>query len=467
MIPLGAAIPRGHPHAVSVSLPEWRDIVGYEENEPRVLDAMQCGYPRFFLHHFVQELRARYQAVASAGESVWVFPSLRIADKCVAYVGAGRVQETVDGIAIALVPQDKDERAKEFWQHAGLVVSSRQAENILRKRRPADPAIRETLRQRVAGLYAADAGDVFLSTCGISAIFTAYEAVTRQRGTKTIQLGFPYLDTLKIQQKFGDGIYVPYTTPDDLAVVERLVRQGDIAAVFCEVPGNPLLKTIDLKRLQGILQPRGVPLIIDDTIGTPLDIDILPYADIVVTSLTKFFSGTGNAMGGSLVLNRASPLYATLKEFLRQGEEQLYPDDAAVLLDNNANFQTRMQAINRNAAQLAAFLRHHPAVARVNYTEGDTAYESIRRADGGYGGLLSFTLKDETRAPQVYDALDVAKGPSLGTSYTLVCPYTLLAHYHELDWAESCGISRNLLRVSVGTEDFDVIKGCFAAALEA
>ena len=54
---------------------------------------------------------------------------------------------------------------------------------------------------------------------------------------------------------------------------------------------------------------------------------------------------------------------------------------------------------------------------------------------------------------RVYDSMAVCKGPSLGTTFTLACPFTLLAHYGELDWAESCGVSRYLIRISVGLED--------------
>src|SRR5258708_10229814 len=56
-------------------------------------------------------------------------------------------------------------------------------------------------------------------------------------------------------------------------------------------------------------------------------------------------------------------------------------------------------------------------------------------------------------SPGMYDRLPFCKGPSLGTIFTLACPFTLLAHYAELDWAEACGVSRYLIRISVGLED--------------
>jgi cystathionine gamma-synthase len=67
--------------------------------------------------------------------------------------------------------------------------------------------------------------------------------------------------------------------------------------------------------------------------------------------------------------------------------------------------------------------------------------------------------------PRMFDALEVCKGPNLGTHFTLCCPYTILAHYTELDFAERCGVSRWLLRISVGTESIDELERRFQSAL--
>lgn len=419
--PMGDPLPYPDRHAVSVSLPTWRDVVDYEEGNRRVHDAMKSGYPRFRLHQSVNELCTRYKDPAS-GETPWVFPSRRVAEACVRYVGAGRIQNTADGLALVYVPHNQNAKAKQFWQHTGLLVSSRRAEDILNGKPPASPASLEPLKRLVAAPYGANAEDVYLFPTGIAALFKAHQAVICARGVKTLQVGFPYLDALKIQQKFGEGIYCPYNKPEDLDAVERLVKQGHAAAVFCEVPGNPLLRTIDLQRLSSFLKKHNVPLIIDDTLGTPYDIDIRPYADVIITSLTKFFSGKGNVAGGSLILNPQSPHYHKLKTQLDRGEELLYGADADILLENGRGFAARMQVINSNAEKLADYLRAHPAIDQVFYPKGDAAYEALRRPGGGYGGLLSFTLKDKSATPLVYNRLPFAKGPSLGTEFTLFPP---------------------------------------------
>ncbi|MGD9857485.1 MAG: PLP-dependent transferase, partial [Planctomycetaceae bacterium] len=94
------------------------------------------------------------------------------------------------------------------------------------------------------------------------------------------------------------------------------------------------------------------------------------------------------------------------------------------------------------------------------------AFRAFQRPGGGYGGLLSLTLHNEAEsAPRFFDALRVCKGPNLGMTYTLACPYTILAHYGELEFAESCGMSRHLIRVSVGLEDADDLIERFNVAL--
>ena len=83
----------------------------------------------------------------------------------------------------------------------------------------------------------------------------------------------------------------------------------------------------------------------------------------------------------------------------------------------------------------------------------------------GYGGLMAILLHPHICQRTFYDRLDLSKGPSLGTDFTLVCPYTLLAHYHELDFAMSYDVQPNLLRIAVGLEDLGVLKERFEKAL--
>ena len=144
--------------------------------------------------------------------------------------------------------------------------------------------------------------------------------------------------------------------------------------------------------------------------------------------------------------------------------------DAIVLEVNSRHFRERVEATNENAAELVEWLRQRPEIERLWHpsTACREFYDQIRRPDGGYGALISFVLKGgEAAAQAFYDALEVSKGPSLGTDFSLACPYTLLAHYGELDWAAERGATRNLLRIWVGLEEPDDLKVRFEQALEA
>ena len=112
------------------------------------------------------------------------------------------------------------------------------------------------------------------------------------------------------------------------------------------------------------------------------------------------------------------------------------------------------------------FLKQHPAVEHVWYPESPAAFGRMARPGGGRGCLFSFLLKDEPRAARFYDEVHLSKGPSLGTNFSLCCPYTLLAHYQELDWAAACGVPRHLLRVSAGLEPAEELIRRLGAGLE-
>lgn len=111
---------------------------------------------------------------------------------------------------------------------------------------------------------------------------------------------FPYVDTLKLQEKFGAGcLFYGHGSPTELAQLESLLDEGSrFSALFCEFPSNPLLKSVDLSRIHYLARKYGFAIVLDDTIGNFVNVSVLEYVDILVTSLTKIFSGDGNVMAG-------------------------------------------------------------------------------------------------------------------------------------------------------------------------
>ena len=111
---------------------------------------------------------------------------------------------------------------------------------------------------------------------------------------------FPYIDTLKILEKFGPGaLFYGHGSPTELDDLEfRCLRGEQFLALYCEFPGNPLLKTPDLRRIRKLADQFNFAVVVDETIGNFLNVNILPVSDVVVSSLTKVFSGDSNVMGG-------------------------------------------------------------------------------------------------------------------------------------------------------------------------
>jgi cystathionine gamma-synthase len=464
-------------HACSVCLPTWDSIIGYEEGRDKVVKRLRVGYPRFFKHPTVERLFDNARAeVAGDNEDLIVLPTRASVQRAHRWVER-RAETAVRitsyyGLQALVVPSKAKVDADLYWRFSGEVVSSRQAQDF------ADGTMREGSKSHLVAralskFTGAPAENSFIFASGMAATTAVLRALPGLlQGRKTLQIGFPYVDCLKVQEHFGHGVvYLNEAIGESFDEALMRIRQGEFAGVFTEVPSNPLLSTADLAKVAEACAAGSTPLVLDDSASGPLDVDSLKFADAVTTSLTKWISGVGDVMAGMATVREDSPLAAALKESLAADATEtapLYIGDAEVLLSNIKSYPKRMKAVNASGQALAHWLAEHPAVAQVWYPSlvNREQYESIKRPAGGYGGLLSFTLKSPKKTPKVYDALRLSKGPSFGTPFTLVCPYTMLAHYHELDWAEGCGVSPNLLRVSCGLEPTQALIAAFSEALD-
>lgn len=460
-------------HAVSACLPLWEHNIGYEEGDPAIISRLKAAYPRFCLHPFVREL---CQQVFHAEASGLIFPSRAAAQRAADYVmWRGALRATLvplpgqPFVGVAVSPEDFP-RLKEYWQHAGEVITSRGAEMALRGEtvRTTESAARVEVRKRLAELKNCSSDDVWIYPCGMSAIAATWRAIRQHDPiSPSVQFGFPYVDTLKIQQRFAPAEYrfFPVGSSDDFTALETLLQSQKIAAVFCESPTNPLLTTPDLVHLRPLADEHGFVLVIDDTLSACINADVLPYADLVVTSLTKYFSGYGDVLAGCVTLNPSGRNAAQLRAALDANFEELLIDaDVEILEKNSRDVRERVTTINHNAAILAERLSLHPLVDRVYHPSLE--HLTSDAANARHGGLMSVVLKNPSvTTPIVFDHLEICKGPNLGTNFTLCCPYTILAHYTELDFVESCGVSRWLLRISIGIEPVDELWRRFQTAL--
>lgn len=180
------------------------------------------------------------------------------------------------------------------------------------------------IRRRIAGSLTADVGlteamsmekdsattrhvagfsedDVYLYPTGMSAIFNTHRLLLAAKGQqKAIVFGFPYIDTLKITEKFGPGsLFYGYGSEEELDDLEKRLEGGErYLALFTEFPSNPLLCSPNLERIRNLADKYDFCVVVDETVGNFINVNVLPYADVVVSSLTKVFSGDSNVMGG-------------------------------------------------------------------------------------------------------------------------------------------------------------------------
>ncbi|KAH7099759.1 PLP-dependent transferase [Auriculariales sp. MPI-PUGE-AT-0066] len=520
---LGAHIPANDTHALSVSLPEWIDNVGYVSGEDRVIKAMRTGYPRFFIQPAVKQLCTHFESTLSdQNERALIFPNAHIARAFCSFVlledshasvrsveVCGRRPLLLDrasdqlALHVTFVPERLWLRAKQFWQHTGWGMSNRLASVFVNSLGLGGSSLtsdmswngagerpRRLLRERIASWVQQDRsleaaagrrlkaqlldpspGDVFLYQSGMAAIWTLHHALLATRedpAAKSICFGFGYTDTIKVLTRWGPGCaFFGHGDHNDLESLKAGLK-GNMSssspsqsssiplALWCESPSNPLLRSVDLPELRKVADAHRFPIVVDDTIGN--------------------FTNVDNVMGGSVVLNPNSIFYPMLKENLTQCyTPELYDtwwfEDAVQMEANSHGFVARSATINVRAERIADYLHSHSLVKRVYYPKFETPelYALFRRTspEAGYGGLMSLTFHTERAAHAFYDALGCCKGPSLGTEFTLACPYTILGHWKELEWAARYGVEEAIVRISVGCEDEDVIMGWIETALRA
>ncbi|KAL8719870.1 MAG: hypothetical protein Q9225_003195, partial [Loekoesia sp. 1 TL-2023] len=277
--------------------------------------------------------------------------------------------------------------------------------------------------------------DVYLFPSGMSSIFNTHRIIMACRGEmRSVCFGFPYIDTLKILEKWGPGCqFYGNGSAKDLDDLESRCQGGErFLALFCEFPGNPLLKCPDLSRIRALADRFDFAVVVDETIGNFLNIHVLPQADVVVSSLTKVFSGDSNVMGGSR-------FYDCMKRTMDvEYEDNYWAEDALFMERNSRDFVSRIARINTNAEAICNCLKASAFGQLTIHTSLTTAdfgavndiyypkysstrhfYDQYRKPTGGYGGLLSVTFRTRLEAVAFYDALETAKGPSLGTNFTL------------------------------------------------
>ena len=303
----------------------------------------------------------------------------------------------------------------------------------------------------------------------------------------------------------GQGITVRFAESDTAAAIEKLIDHKT-RAVFCESVGNPAGNICDIEALADVAHRHGVPLIVDNTVATPILLRPIEFgADIVVHSLTKFMGGHGTTLGGVIVDSGKFPWRTHAKRFRqfnqpdasyhglvyvdRFGEAAyiararsvyqrntgavLSPFSAFLLLQGIETVALRVERHVENARKAAEFLRRDRRVDWVNYAGfSDSPYYALAQKylGGRACSLLTFGVKGGFAAgTKFYDALGLFKRlVNMGDAKSLAChPASTTHRQMSADQQRKAGVKPEMIRLSIGIEHIDDIVADLDQALDA
>ncbi len=361
----------------------------------------------------------------------------------------------------------------------------------------------DVLEKRVAALEGGIAGLAMAS--GMAAITAAIQTVARA-GDNIISVSQLYGGTYNFFAHTlpNQGIEARLASGDDIDALEALI-DDNTKALFCESIGNPAGNIVDIQALSDMAHKHGIPVIVDNTVATP--ILCRPFeqgADIVVHSLTKYIGGHGTSVGGMIVdsgkfpwkdnprfpaFNEPDPSYhgvvyaEALGEAafigrarvvpLRNMGAAISPFNSFIILQGLETLGLRMERHTENALKVAKYLAASDMVEWVNYAglEGDKYFELAKKVvDGKPSAILSFGIKGgEAKGAKFIDALQLIKRlVNIGDAKSLACHPASTTHRQLNDEElKSAGVSREMVRISVGIEHVDDIIADIEQALAA
>ncbi len=318
----------------------------------------------------------------------------------------------------------------------------------------------EVLQQRVAALENAPAA--LCTASGMAAIMTAVLNVVHAGdhliSAKAIYPSTYHLFDVELRALGIDTTFVDATDARNVAAALR----PNTKLIYLESPGNPILALCDLAAIADLARGAGVLTICDNTFATPinqrpLDLDI----DVVIHSMTKYFCGHGDAVGG-VIAGRADFVKRCADEPLRYFGGILSPFNAYLILRGTMTLPLRVERHNANALAVARFLEQHPQVSWVSYPglESHPQHALAQKQMRGFGGMVCFELKGGVQAgARLMNAVKLcALAVSLGDARSLIThPASTTHSVVSREQRLSQGVTDGLVRLSVGLEDAEDI----------
>lgn len=357
----------------------------------------------------------------------------------------------------------------------------------------------DVLEQRLAVLEGGIAAVVTAS--GMAAISTALMTLLKS-GDHIVASSSMYGGTYNLLSvtlpRFG--ITTTFVDPSDPENFSKAV-QDNTRTIFVESIGNPKLDVLDLKAIAAVAKSSKIPLIVDNTVATPALLKPIEHgANIVINALTKYINGNGTALGGAIidagtfdygngnfpeftepsagyhglvyhdVLGPAAFIAKARIEGLRDFGAAASPFNSWQIIQGLETLSVRMKHISENALALAEWLQSRDEVTWVNYPGLKTSkyYENVKAyLPKGQSGLITFGVKGGFEsAKKIADNTELfSLLANIGDSKSLIIHPASTTHQQLDDAAqESTGVTKDLIRLSIGLEDIEDLKADLESA---
>jgi cysteine-S-conjugate beta-lyase len=319
--------------------------------------------------------------------------------------------------------------------------------------------------EKVAALEHGESALVFGS--GMAAISTLLFAHLKPGDHAVFQNDLYGGTVLLVQELMRFGVAVSFArTAGEFSACLR----SETKVLYLETPSNPLLGIVDLRAIAALGRSHSVLSVADNTFATPINQNpILFGIDAVVHSGTKYLNGHSDLNAG-LIVSSAEVIQRIAQYAVNHGG-MLDAQGCYLLERGMKTLAVRVRQHNENAIRLAQFLCGHHAVAVVNYPglPGHPDHALAARQMRGFGGMLSFELRDPARVDAMLAAFRLmTRALSLGGVESLVCIPSRTSHRKlTTEERERAGIRDGLVRISVGIEDIEDLQEDLAQALEA
>jgi cystathionine beta-lyase/cystathionine gamma-synthase len=362
--------------------------------------------------------------------------------------------ETDIGIAVPLTTPIYETTTFVFENAAEVLAYNEGRSNKYLYSRYTNPTV-VSVEQKLAALEHADAALTFSSGQGAT---TTILMAHVKAGDEVVCSAAIYGGTLHLLQDVlaNFGVAIRFVSLEQLAAPDTIIRERT-RVVWFESPINPTLRCVDVKTIADACRARGVLSAIDNTFACPINQQPLALGvDLAMQSATKYLNGHSDVTGG--VVTGSKAMLAPIEKARRLLGTVMDPHPAYALGRGLKTLPLRVARHNASAQAVAEFLSQHPRVTQVFYPglPSHPDHAIAQRQMTGFGGMVCFDLGGSyDRAAAAYDRLQIVKrAASLGGVESLISLPVITSQYgHTESQLKEAGVTRGMLRLSVGLED--------------